>query len=344
MCVGARLQTRYAGMTTLMALAGCLASGRLAAQTEYFNTDGGRPLRVEDATPTARFALDLHFPTARVERFDGGVGRLRVEPALSYGFLPRTAVELRAAFVYREPEASPRGGMTGIGFGITHALNTETTRLPGIAIAGELYQPTGSAKTGGAAYSLRSLITRTTRVARVHANATFGSYNVTVPQQTIEVCGQNGLFPQVGLQCAGDGGVPPFIPDGPCMVAPGDSLPVVAGLCESHERRAAAPTAAVEATTNTTLRGSHWVVGLGADRAFALHSVLVMADLFGERYVGLFDRWDWTAELGARHQLSPSLTIDAAVGRRFAGVTRAWVITAGLTRTSPFAVHGRHRP
>jgi hypothetical protein len=106
-------------------LVGCLVGGRLAAQTDYYNTDGGRPLRVEDATPTARFAFDLHFPTARLERLADGVTRLRVEPALAYRVLPRTAIEARAAFVYREPAAVPRGGMTGV------ASFTRSTPRPG---------------------------------------------------------------------------------------------------------------------------------------------------------------------------------------------------------------------
>jgi hypothetical protein len=91
------------------------------------------------------------------------------------------------------------------------------------------------------------------------------------------------------------------------------------------------------AATNAKRRGDHWVVGIGGDHALPLASVLVMADVFGERYVGLFDRWDWTAELGARHQLTPYLTIDASVGRRFAGITRAWVFSGGLTRSMTFA-------
>lgn len=341
MRVGAKQRVRHVTLASLAALGACLVSGRLAAQTEYYNTDGGRPLRVEDATPTARFALDLHFPTARIERFDSGVSRLRVEPALSYGILPRTAVELRAAFVYREPEAVPRAGMTGVGIGVTHALNTETARLPAIAFAGELYVPTGSARTGGAAYSVRSLLTRTTRFARFHGNATYGSYDVMVPAQTVVVCGQNGQFPRLGLRCAGDGGVPPFIPDGPCAVAPTDAPGPSAGRCESHGRLAPTAAATTQVADGSTLRGAHWVVGLGADRAMPLRSVLLMADLFGERYAGLFDRWDWTAELGARHQLSPTFTIDTSVGRRFAGVTRAWIVTAGLTHTGPVSLRGR---
>jgi len=71
--------------------------------------------------------------------------------------------------------------------------------------------------------------------------------------------------------------------------------------------------------------------------------VLFMADVFGERFDELFDRWDWTAELGARHQVTQFFTLDAAVGRRFAGVTRAWIFTAGLTRSMSLASRSARR-
>jgi hypothetical protein len=65
-----------------------------------------------------------------------------------------------------------------------------------------------------------------------------------------------------------------------------------------------------------------------------------MADVFAERFVGLFDIPDWTAEAGLRWQLSRTLTVDLGAGRRFSGVTRSWIVTSGITRTgavrSPF--------
>jgi hypothetical protein len=324
MKIEAANRVRLGSVLTVMA---CIAGRPVCAQTEYYNTDGGRPLRVEDATPTARYALDLHFPTARVERFDRGVSRLRVEPAFAYGILPRTALELRAAFVYREPAATPRAGMSGLGLGITHALNTETTWIPAIALGGEVYAPAGSARTGGSAYSLRTHVTRSWTLGRLHANATYGNYNVTVPTATPTACGP-GTVPGPGGLCFTN---VPFVPDGPCSVAP-----TASARCASNERSVNVRREAL-AATSPKRRGDHWVVGIGGDHALPLQSVLVMADVFGERYVGLFDRWDWTAELGGRHQLTPYVTIDASVGRRFAGVTRAWVFSGGLTRSMTFA-------
>jgi hypothetical protein len=325
-----------------LVLVAFLLGSRLAAQTDYYNSDGGRPLRVEDAAPTARFAFDLHFPTARVERLAGGVTRLRVEPALAYGILPRTAVEARAAFVYRERGAAPRGGMTGVALGVMHALNTETRTIPAFAVAGEFHQPTGSAKTGGPAYSLRALATRTFSGGRLHANATFGTYNVSMQQQSDTACTVDPSSPVQVPQCGAGGTRPPFIPDGPCSIAPGDAGAVVAARCDGPGRAAAARQMAAVVASTKTLRGAHRVIGIGGDRVFALSSVLLMADVFGEQYAGLFEQWDWTAELGARHQLSPSVTMDASVGRRFAGVTRAWIFSGGLTRTSPLGLLGKH--
>src|SRR5215213_2714705 len=38
------------------------------AQTDYYNTDEGRPVRVEDAYPTERYAFELQLAPVRLER------------------------------------------------------------------------------------------------------------------------------------------------------------------------------------------------------------------------------------------------------------------------------------
>ena len=40
------------------------------------------------------------------------------------------------------------------------------------------------------------------------------------------------------------------------------------------------------------------------------------------------------AEVGVRHQLSPLVVVDAGVGRRFAGLNRATLVTLGATVTA----------
>jgi hypothetical protein len=63
-----------------------------------------------------------------------------------------------------------------------------------------------------------------------------------------------------------------------------------------------------------------------------------MADVFAERYVGLFQGTEWTAEAGIRKQWTPTIAFELGVGRRFAGVTRMWTLTFGATSTTPLLI------
>ena len=55
---------------TVVALAAMLplASMRADAQTDYYNTDAGRPVTVEDAFPVERYAFELQAAPLRLER------------------------------------------------------------------------------------------------------------------------------------------------------------------------------------------------------------------------------------------------------------------------------------
>jgi hypothetical protein len=77
--------------------------------------------------------------------------------------------------------------------------------------------------------------------------------------------------------------------------------------------------------------GLRWAAGLGIDRTFPLQSTLVAADIIAERFIGLFPRADWTAEVGIRHQRSPQIVLDLGVARHFAGTTRSTSATLGVT-------------
>jgi len=312
-----------------------VAPGSSVAQSGYYNSEAAHPIRVEDASPTERFSLDLHLPSARFERLDAGARRWRFEPSVSYGVLPRTAVEIRTSFVYREATATPRGGLSGIGMGVLHALNTETASAPAIAFGGEVYKPAGSAGSGGIALALRALLTRTTPLARLHFNASYGSYNVSVVRAT-NTCTKIDIL--LGSTCGGS--APPVVPEGPCALQESD---LADNVLVPNARDTRAPDVPVRPAVFPglpppaliPLRGRHWLAGVSADRALPLRSMLLMADVFVERYSDLFDKPDWTAEAGVRQQLTPQLTLEAAIGRRFAGVTRSWIITFGASRSTP---------
>jgi hypothetical protein len=54
-------------------VAALAAAPRLGAQTDYYNTDLGRPLQVEDYLALERYGLELQAAPLRVERGRGGV-------------------------------------------------------------------------------------------------------------------------------------------------------------------------------------------------------------------------------------------------------------------------------
>jgi hypothetical protein len=49
-----------------------------------------------------------------------------------------------------------------------------------------------------------------------------------------------------------------------------------------------------------------------------LRSTLLTADVFAERFIGLYPKIDWTAEAGIRHQLTPVIVVDTGIGWDFA--------------------------
>ena len=63
-------------------------------QTDYYNTDRGRPVQVEDAYVTERHAFELKLAPVRLERTNGGAYNWGLEPEIALGILPRTQVEL----------------------------------------------------------------------------------------------------------------------------------------------------------------------------------------------------------------------------------------------------------
>jgi hypothetical protein len=74
-----------------------------------------------------------------------------------------------------------------------------------------------------------------------------------------------------------------------------------------------------------------WFAGIAADHSFALASTLLGADIFAERFVGLTNLVDWTAEIGLRHQWAPKVVLDLGVARHFAGVLQSTSFTFGTT-------------
>ncbi len=170
---GPTVPTRAAKAVVVAAM--LLATPSLVnGQTDYYNTDSGRPVRIEDAYPVERHAFELQVAPLRLERSDGGAYHWEFKPELAYGILPRTHVEIGLPLSFRDREdGDSEFGVGGIDVSALYNLNIETAGLPAFALAGSVLVPVGSAAPDGVYPSVTAIATRTFRPARIHLNAQY---------------------------------------------------------------------------------------------------------------------------------------------------------------------------
>ncbi|HSJ05591.1 MAG TPA: transporter [Longimicrobiales bacterium] len=164
--------------TTAVALAALAFCPRPAeAQKDYYNTDRNRPVRIEDAYTTERFALEVKLAPLRLQREPGGSYHWGLDPEIGYGILPRTSVEVGfpVAFV-DDGDGARTSGLAGIELSAFHNLNTETRGLPALGLRLDALLPAGRLGPDRVVPSVTGIVTRTFRFARFHANGqyTFG--------------------------------------------------------------------------------------------------------------------------------------------------------------------------
>lgn len=160
----------------LAAVALALVPSRLRAQTDYYNTDTGRPILVEDAYPVERRAVELQVAPLRLERGQGGAYTWGIEPEVAAGLLPRTQFEIGFPLAWVDYGAGRQTtGLSGIDLQVLHNLNVET-RLPALGVAADVLLPVGHLAPENAYYSVKGIATKTFTWARVHLNGryTFG--------------------------------------------------------------------------------------------------------------------------------------------------------------------------
>ena len=153
------------------------AAAPLAAQTDYYNTDASRPLRIEDATAVERRAFEIQAAPLRLERSRAGAYHWGLEPEIAYGILPRTSVEVGVPFTFIDHGGGDRAsGLSGIHLSAFHNLNTETS-IPALAVSGSVLLPVGALAADETYTSVKGILTRTFTWARFHLNGeyTFGS-------------------------------------------------------------------------------------------------------------------------------------------------------------------------
>ena|SRR5690348_5417004 len=173
--VSSLLRVRWNRVLSAGLAGACWAAGvrPLVAQTDYYNTSAGRPLRIEDAVPLEYRAIELDVAPLRFER-SRGTRQWSLHPETTIGILPRTQLQLSVPITYVDrPDNSPRG-VSGVEISALHALNAETS-VPALAIAADVLLPVGPLG-GDVAYgTVKGLMTRTLRWARVHANAQYSA-------------------------------------------------------------------------------------------------------------------------------------------------------------------------
>ena len=158
-----------------LTLALALTARAALAQTDYYNTDAGRPILIEDAYPVEFRGIELQLAPLRLERIRAGAYHWGLEPELAIGILPRTQIELGVPLAHVEAGGRQRSGVAGIELSALHNLNVET-RIPALGIGAEVLFPVGPLAPGETYASVKGLATKTFRFARFHANAqyTFG--------------------------------------------------------------------------------------------------------------------------------------------------------------------------
>ena len=157
-----------------VALALSVASASASGQTDYYNTDQGRPLRVEDAYPVERRAFEIQAAPLRVERASGGIYHWSIEPELAYGVMPRMQVEIGVPLSFVETTGTRRSGIGGLEVSALYNFNVETS-IPALGIAASALLPVGNLAPNDPIVSLKGILTRTFTWARFHVN---GEYTI----------------------------------------------------------------------------------------------------------------------------------------------------------------------
>lgn len=197
----ARLLRRSLTYGSALALTVAAAAPTVAsAQTDYYNTDRGRPLQIEDAYATERYAFELQLAPLRLERARGGVYNWGVEPEIAYGLLPRTQLEIGLPLAYVEGAGTGQRAFGGAGVEVSllHNLNVETETVPALAIVADALIPAGGLGPDRVYPSVKGIVTRTYSWLRFHGNAQY-----TFSDRAKDADGESGGVAELSRWVAG---------------------------------------------------------------------------------------------------------------------------------------------
>jgi hypothetical protein len=117
------------------------ATVRLAAQTDFYNLDKERPLRVEDAYATKRYAFELKLAPLTLSQTTDRTVEYRPEIELKHGLLPGLDVSAGVKTgAVRPADGGTRRADTELELSSLLNLTTETRYLPalGLRVTGHL--------------------------------------------------------------------------------------------------------------------------------------------------------------------------------------------------------------
>jgi hypothetical protein len=149
---------------------GCIPSA--LAQTDYYNTDAGRPVRIEDAYAIERGAFELQLAPLRLERSGRGQYRWGIEPEIAFGVLPRTQLEVGFPISWFDGNGGGASRVANMDVSLLYNLNAET-RIPALAVALDVLFPVGGQGPDRVYTSFKGIATKTFRFARLHVNAQY---------------------------------------------------------------------------------------------------------------------------------------------------------------------------
>jgi hypothetical protein len=230
------------------------------AQTDFYNLDKNRPLRVEDAYATKRWAFELQASPLTLSQ-NRGSDLLRFAPSLElkHGLLPGVDVSVGTHLEVDRLDGATSTGLGSLELSSRANLWVESERLPAVGTRVTGHVPTGSDESGW--MEVRVMATRgLVGPVRAHVN---------------------------GAWLGGDG------------------------------------------------RGEDWWAGAALDYVLPFHHTLLLAETWVSEPRGVEDEERGRAvhtNVGFRFQLSPTLAMDAGVGRGWAGPARQdWHLTLGIT-------------
>lgn len=159
----------HAGHVRVVVTAIAVVATPLSSQTDYYDTDRNRPVRIEDARGTELGAVKVRLAPVTVEWTGGGVRRWEFDPEIAWGALPRTSLEVGLPIHMEDrPEEGRSARVSGVLISAFHSLNTETRTVPALAMRGDIRIDGEGARE--VRPSLTAIATRTYSTARVHAN------------------------------------------------------------------------------------------------------------------------------------------------------------------------------